>query len=291
MDSVSVGAASSASKTLDATSAEAAKVANNLLTRLLGPSADLVGAQWAEALRQKNLERLLRKTEKRAGATNNPGIANPRLASQVFEAAQFADDEVVAEYLSGVLASSRDTEGRNDSGVGWSALVNRMSSDQLKLHYLVYASTRSSLIDFGPENANALNEEELLLDLNAILANMRIETSDGINRFADALDGLMREGLIDDTYAYGPIDSITESRGKHGKYLHTPIKFGLHVGATIHGIRLFLWGMGLGRGSVDQYLDGAVVMEPAEVEGSLKLVEAGAYRKLWNNEDPNASAP
>lgn len=291
MDPSTVGAASVARAT-DATAAEAARVAGNLLTRLLGPSADVVGLQWANAVKQRNLARLLRKTEKRAEKEADPGIANPRLASKVFEGAQYADDEVVAEYFSGVLSSSRDHEGKNDAGVAWSALISRLSSDQLKLHYLIYASLRDALIDTNPERVNSLNGVDVLLSLDDLFNSGGFSTvQNGAHRFSDAVDGLMREGLIEaqSGYAYGPIDSVKTSSRSYGAFVDAPFERGVRVAISIHGIRLYLWGMGIGHGDANQYTNRSVIIEPSEESGALKRVRGGVYSKMWTDTDPKTA--
>lgn len=279
MDPITGIGAASAAKAVDATSAEAAKVAGNLLTRLLGPSADIVGAQWAEALKQKNLERLLRKTEKRAAGKDDPGIANPRLASQVFEGAQFADDEVVAEYYSGILASSRDHLGRNDSGVGWSSLINRLSSDQLRLHYLIYASVRPAVLDAAITDTNALHGRTVVLPFAAVwtLGGFGNLGEFGRSRIMDAIDGLMRENLIGGSYGYGDNDYVVQSASATGMYLDLPYDRCLKVDLTIHGIRLFLWGMGVGEGEIEQYWDPAVSIDLVDEESGLGPIEGAAF--------------
>jgi hypothetical protein len=65
---------------------------------------------------------------------------------RIFEHDSHADEDIVVEYVSGVLASSRTEEGRDDRGVGWSSPVARMSCDQLRLHYVLYSNARAVLL-------------------------------------------------------------------------------------------------------------------------------------------------
>ncbi len=280
----SVAAAGAVAKATDETAAEAGKVAGNLLMRLLGPSADVVGADWAEKLRQRNLATLLRKTDKRAEreGAEDPGHATPRLAASTFEIAQYSDDEIISEYLSGALASSRAPGGGDDSGMPWSATISRMSRHQLRLHYLIYASTRSSLIALEKERTNELHQTDVMLATADVIARMGLNTTTW-HRFTDAIDGLLREDLIDDTwgYAIGPLDHLAKQQRQYGAELTADFPSGIRVAISVHGIRLFLWGMGRGDGSIEQFIDPSVDLSPIEDQPDVARVRAGVYSNYW----------
>jgi hypothetical protein len=250
----------------------AAKETGSLLSRLFGPSADVMGQHWADQLREKNLSRLLKKTEHRAKKIEDlgedPGYANPRVASQVFESAQYADQGVVAEYLSGVLTSSRDAFGKDDAGVAWSNVVARLSSDQLRLHYVIYASIRPAILADPPERTSELHSREIVMPTNQLYIACGFSNMESFN---DAIDGLLREGLIGDTYRYGSHEYIwgTVSPDKEISFPHD------HAAAfhlSIHGIRLLLWGTGAGRLTSNAYIDPAVTLEPADANDLPQLV-------------------
>lgn len=249
---------------LDPAVDEGARVAGNLLQRLLGPSADVIGQDWAAAISRRNLQRLLKKTEARSKG-ENPGIVPPRVASQVFEAAQYADAELISEYLSGILASSRDGQGSNDAGVSWSSLVSRLSSDQVRLHYLFYASMREATIIAGVERASELHGKDALLPLQELVYKCDFGV-DVKNRLSDAIDGLMREDLISDSYGYGSIEQVEQLDHHPGKVLHAPFDRAMRFGMTIHGIRLCVWGLGQASLGTDAYSDGSVNMELVDAE-------------------------
>lgn len=238
---------------------ETAKATSNLLVRLFGPSADVIGANWADKLREKNLARLIGKTEKRAKlqqrARQDPGIANPRVASQAFASAEYSDSEVVAEYLSGVLASSRDATGRSDAGVAWSTLIARLSSDQLKLHYFIYASARQRAVQKSLSSPNELHNVGIVLDHDPFIGPADMTMA----QFGDAVDGLMREGLIGEGYRYGPATFLFERELlRPGFAVHYPHATGLRVRLTVHGVRLFVWGTGYGDKGIEAYADPSI---------------------------------
>tara|TARA_R110002020_G_scaffold39986_4_gene118267 strand:+ start:3121 stop:3609 length:489 start_codon:yes stop_codon:yes gene_type:complete len=130
-------AAAGAAKATDPIATEAAKAGTALWMKVLGPPAEAIGdhlrariESWSE---DALAARVLKKAAKKVDPTV-PGAVPPRVAADVFDKAQWAEDEFLAEYLSGVLASSRTRDGKDDSGVGWTALVGRLSADQLRMH-------------------------------------------------------------------------------------------------------------------------------------------------------------
>ncbi|SIS07737.1 hypothetical protein [Microbacterium sp. RURRCA19A] len=264
LDPIITGAVLKAGQFADKAGDSVAKEAGGILVRLFGPSADVMGTHWANQLREKNLNRLLRKTEKRAKKVEDtgedPGFANPRVASQVFESAQYADQEVVAEYLSGVLASSRDASGKDDAGVAWSNVVARLSSDQLRLHFAIYASIRPVILSDPPDRTSALHGLEIVMPTNPLADACGFSS---IERYDDAVDGLLREGLIDDGYRYGNRVYVWTEVGPTQE-ISFPHDHATTFHLSIHGIRLFLWGTGAGRLPTTSYVDPAVVLNPVD---------------------------
>ena len=268
MEPVLSGAALKAAEVGVKAASAAADETGSMLSRLFGPSADVIGQNWAERLRERNLARLLKKTE--AHDPSSEGFANPRVASQVFESAEYSDSEVVAEYLSGVLASSRDGSGTDDAGVAWSSVVARLSSDQLRLHYVIYASLRVAVISDPPARSNELHGKPVAMGLAELLSAAGFSTFEA---FADALDGLMREGLIDTGYRYGNVLFVFERELKKDDVVF-PFENAIRLSLSIHGLRLFLWGCGAGRFDSDVYVDPKRELNPAEPDTMPPLVGA-----------------
>ncbi len=281
VDPISAAAAGAVAHVVKGASDEGTKVTGGLISRLLGPSADVLGANWAEQLRERNMQRLLAKTEKRAtkkeDSGQDPGIANPRVAAQVFESAQYADGEVVAEYLSGVLASSRSATGEGDAGVAWSAVVSRLSSDQLAMHYVIYASARPLVISQGFKKPNDVHQFEVVLPMSEMLTSLGMVGPAGepkMERFSDALDGLMREGVLEVGYRYGGVAHTFESELASGRTMIAPLPFAIRINLSNHGMRLFVWGNGAGELGPIAYLNEAVELQAVEPEAAPKPLEA-----------------
>ena len=87
------------------------------LNKLTGPTADLLGehAKDAVVIVEQRVAQLYRVAIRKLGAkVTTPGAVSPRILKQAIEEAIYCDDELVTEYLGGILASSRVEGGRDD---------------------------------------------------------------------------------------------------------------------------------------------------------------------------------
>lgn len=251
-------------KSVDATGAEAARVAGNLFTRLLGPSADVLGEHWGAALanRLSNVHKVTEMADRRISA-DAPGAIPPRVASSVFEAAQYADDEFVAEYLSGVLASSRTPGGTDDRGVPWTALVARLSSDQLRMHYVLYSLFRRLVVNESIETMSEWNSKQIVVYYRELLPALGLELAEeSVLRMLDAVYALQREGLIGDELSHGSAEFL--SRVTKGSYKFHDDEDALIFQTSAHGVGLFLQAHGYGGEWITAIADPAHVFELVE---------------------------
>lgn len=219
--------------------------AQGVLTRLLGPTADVMGSQLVGWYRSKNVERVIRRAENKAKTKRNGSIP-PRVAQEVFEKAQWAENEFVAEYLSGVLASSRTRDGENDSGVAWTALVGRLSSDQLALHWIIYTSVQKKSRESEYETVWNLAKEQIVVELRFLLHALAWSPLDPQNatRLYEAAYGLLREGLIENlSHGEGSYlqNKVTYTRGRKYDANRAYVTFRL----TADGMGLLMQSLGL----------------------------------------------
>lgn len=296
MDPISTTAMGAAARTSDPAGAEAAKVAGNLLQRLLGPSADVMGAHWADGLRQHNLQKLLFKTEERARRTGNSGYTKPRLAAAAFDSVQYSEDEILAEYVSGVLASSRSASGGTDDGVPWTALIGRLSSTQLRLHYLLYSIARPVVSPLG--NAfYELEDHSVIVPLGDVLDALNPGGDPDEPDFSAAFLGLVREGLFSNNYRYGPREFFEKREnerfgsGQYGQVRkvateHLP-EYALLFETNTQGALLYIWGLGAGAESTDAYLDPGIdlaAIAPEDLPST--RITAVLRTACWREETP-----
>ena len=107
------------------------------LWKVLGPSAGEMGEalrRWTE-YRLKNVGRISEKAAKKAGANlESPGGVHPGVAHRILEEGSWVDDELMQEYLAGMLVASRSESESDDQGAYLSSIVTRMTANQVKVH-------------------------------------------------------------------------------------------------------------------------------------------------------------
>jgi len=119
-----------------------AYVSKDVVTKLLGPTAEYLGGELRDFVskRQEVAGRILKNAAtKAAGRLDRPGRVPPRVLKDVISHATFQDDEFAVEYIGGVLASSRTEVDRDDSAATYSAMLTRMSTYQIRAHYVFYS--------------------------------------------------------------------------------------------------------------------------------------------------------
>ncbi|MDQ0725698.1 hypothetical protein [Microbacterium sp. W4I20] len=225
---------------------ELSKSAGGLLNKWLGPVAEESAQNLVKRYRRR-VERIAQRGEKKTNL-ESPGAVPLRVAAAVFEKAQWSDDEFVAEYLSGVLASGRSNDGENDAGVSWAALVGRMSADQLRLHYVLYSGVRARVIADGLHTLWDWTTRHFVVDVEGLFDSLDwpLKEDAHLHRLYEAAYGLERE------------DCLTEMSHGDGDYLSRVVSytkgrafdaqrafFVFRVTAT--GIKLFLNGHGYGQ--------------------------------------------
>lgn len=218
------------------------------LNRLLGPAADEVATalQRFTEYKLRNVGRVVEVADsKTSQAMIETGTIPLRVASRIIEEGSHSDDEVVIEYLGGVLASSRTHKGRDDRGNTYAAMVASLSTYHLRLHYLCYSEFHRLFRgqSVNPYSARDFAGQSLLYyPLASYVEFMDFDEDERQNFPAillNSLYALHRESLIE-LGASGNTESL--------KHLapHAPGP-GVVWYPTIAGMELFLWGMGEGQ--------------------------------------------
>jgi hypothetical protein len=218
----------------------------DLVTKLLGPSAEYVG-QKALGLLQKadvNVNDIFRRAIRFLGPRlDAPGGVPPRVVQRILMEGAFCEDQLAAEYFGGVLASSRSEVPRDDRAATLVALLGRLSTYQIRAHFIVYRAMKASLTGDGISKGNSailIREESFLraLDLS--------ENEDAGSIVSHALHGLSREGLV----VQGDIESYFSAS-----------KDGLVFEPSAAGIELALWANGLGHVKLSRFFNPDVLLE------------------------------
>ena len=218
-----------------------------LAARVLGPTADYLGGgikNWTER-GTNNLAAVFGNAARKLGdRLDDPGGVPPRVLKGILEEGQFAEDELTAEYLGGVLASSRTSSARDDRGTSLIALVGRLSTYALRTHYLMYAAARPHLMgsaaNLGLQNTR--KAEKFFLPYDALVPGLDLsgnEVSDLPGILNHAVHTLIREGLIEDDFA---IAAAPRMREKYRKDLTAGVVYalspiGIELFCNAHGLR------------------------------------------------------
>ncbi|MDI9872602.1 hypothetical protein [Flectobacillus roseus] len=219
----------------------------NVVEKILGPTAEYIGGQlkeWTEK-KVKNTANIFKNAEKKLGnKINQDGKVPPKVLKGILEEGAWCEEELQVEYFGGVLASSRSGVSRDDRGAYFVALISRLSTYQLRTHYLIYQSIKKSF-DGQPMNIGDSKDRgkmELFIPFSTYIGAMDF-TQEEIENFQNIMThsiwGLNKEDLIDE-FQYGPLDYI-QKRYKDAK------ESGIILQPTNLGVELFMWAYGQGQ--------------------------------------------
>ncbi|KXF52285.1 hypothetical protein AXA44_47660 [Rhodococcus sp. SC4] len=167
------------------------------------------------------------------------------MAHTVLEAGSYCDDEVIVDYLGGVLAGGRTPGGRDDRAVTWSNLITQMSAFQIRAHYLLYTSWAAfaannpgvNLASGNPGLTLFVDESEFLARMAEVDSNVPPQSL-----MTHVLGGLGRLDLIDSAlWGFGD-DPATSTGIQQAQAL--PYARALWCRPSESGIELWGWGHG-----------------------------------------------
>lgn len=268
------------------------KDTQKLITRLLGPAADEFGAALARsvAYRTRNFGRIAEKANAKAISTGRGGIVHPRVAYSILEDGSLCDDELMAEYLGGVLAGSRSPNGRDDKAITWCRCISGMSWLQARAHFLLYREWAGRLhnrtdLKLGADRGTAMMHVELSEFASALITDTGTPVEDALHH---AIIGLVDLGLIEGIYAMGNQSSL-DAQYKPGL---SPFEQLLCVVPSVRGIELYGWAQGLPGLTVDSFLTMAnVFATDPPVPRLTKVAFPGLPKPAPSQEAPVPPAP
>ena len=246
----------------------------DILTKLLGPTADYVGGEIRGFVEKcnVNLDNVFVKAVRKLGERlDEKGTVSARVLRHVVDEGRFCEDEIVAEYYGGVLASSRSPSGRDDRGVALLSVIKSLSVYQVRFHCLVYALMRQHY--FG-QDLNLGDQHDCLkmrLFIPTPVYDKAMEFSSDENGGAimiHCLFGLKKQDLLHDMLSGDPDFLYPRFPSLKDK---GP---GMIVSPSILGAELYLWASGVSGASGAELLSASVpsIASPIEiVEGSFPL--------------------
>ena len=220
----------------------------DIIVKVLGPTADYIGTELKSFTenRIKNLKQIFSNAHKKLGnKINTNGSVSPKVLRGIINEGSYADDFLSIEYFSGVLASSRTSISRDDRGTYFNSLISRLSTYQLRMHYIFYHALKKKFngenINFGLENER--KKMRLLIPWFSFFKAMDF-TNEEVSQSATYVDhiinGLLREQLIDPWFQFGNkefLKKFSKDISEHGGLLLQPNRI---------GFELFFWAYGLG---------------------------------------------
>lgn len=235
----------------------AAWASKELAGKLLGPTFDYLGGeirQFAEKC-NVNLTNIFVRARRKAGERiDSEGGVSPRVLKNVIDEGAFCADNVAAEYIAGILASSRVPDATDDRGVAYLSVIRELSVHQLRAHYMIYWSLKRLLDgrELSPALGNHLKKMRLFLPGDFMDRNLGITETDEVLDL-HVLSGLHRHDLVGE-WGGGSAENVALwNAGVNGD--------GYFVTPTIFGVELFLWAHGLAQVHVGDFLRVEVIID------------------------------
>jgi hypothetical protein len=246
------------------------ELSKDMLGKMLGPTAEYLGEgmqQWTER-RMNNVRRVFSKAERKLGdGIERPGAIPPRVLKTVLEEGQFADDEVVAEYLGGVLASSRTESGRDDRAASMGHVIASLSTYALRTHYVFYAAARRH--EVGGDPARWRTGRGYLDPQVFISTQDYTRAMDFTGDEAESLMGIVTDTMLSLTRAdliHHWVVGSTEHLRANVANVHFPGQ-GVVLSLSQYGVALFCAAHGIRGDPFDAFVD----------EGTRFEIEGGPY--------------
>lgn len=218
-----------------------------ILEKILGPSADYIGDQIKEWTEKKisNTAKIFKNAEEKLGdKIKDSGRVPPKVLKGILEDGAWCEEDLQIEYFGGVLASSRTGISRDDRGAYFVSLISRLSTYQLRTHYLVYHSIKSQ---FNGQKMNVgFSDDREKMEIfmpyptyyNALDFSEE-EMPNSMFLMEHAVVGLFKERLIED-YTYGPTEHLK-------KRFEEAAEAGIIFEPSMLGVELFMWAYGFGQ--------------------------------------------
>lgn len=213
----------------------------DLMNKLLGPSADYIGGEIKHLVERcnVNLDRVFQLALRKLGPrADEPGSVSPRVLKHVMDEGRFCDDPLTAEYLGGVLASSKSEVSRDDRGLFYLDMIESLSSYQLRTHYLLYAAIVRAGKPLPQDLSYWFDDDTIAVAIPETEYRKEMGYSDQENHdhiSYHAFLGLEMKGLLEGGTRVVTPDSNSD--------FNVPFRF---FWPTRYGFELFLWGLGRG---------------------------------------------
>lgn len=231
--------------------------ATAVLYQLLSPSAKVFGERIGglSEVACDNIESVLRKVANKI-SDDSVGTIPLRVGKSILQEVPYSDNEITQEYFAGVLATSKTQDNIDDRGVYFNDLVSKLSSYQLRAHFIFYSLVNEKFLnsDLNVQVGKQANDMGIVMSSNEFLDTMNVSESMSETISGHIFSGLSKEDLITGA-AYGHSDKLNISKVskiKNNEELESHI---LKYTPTSLGAELFLWSIGRGDLPAYKFLD------------------------------------
>lgn len=247
-----------------------------VVEKILGPTSEYIGEQLKEWTVKKvtNTANIFKNAEKKLGEKiNNEGKVPPKVLKGILEDGAWCEEELQVEYFGGVLASSRSGISRDDRGAYFVSLISRLSTYQLRTHYLFYHLIKQQFNgeDINIHDGNNWPNLQMFISFDTFYNSMDFTKEEGTNWgniLSHAIWGLNKEELLTG-FSYGNEDHIKKkfTEAKTGGIIYQPTKM---------GVELFMWAYGHGQENTNDFFKSNLEFPN---EQNLKLGEGISTKK------------
>lgn len=253
-------------------------VGAKLINDVCGPSAKYLGKELESYTKVgvANLQRVFGKAEKRLEMHGKrDGIVPPRVLKNILQEGYFCEDELNAEYLGGILASSKGPTTRDDRAVTYSVLMSSLSSYQIRTHYLLYSCIlRSEQRPWNQTVTWMLRRFGITVAIEDEAYVRAMDFSEKEPRapiIEHVFTGLEKHGLSEKGLTVVPPNEHVKGQPD------PPFRY---FYPTLAGTELFLWGLGVGDRGFDAYTPD--LLKDDDLPASIMPLEIQLGRVSWD---------
>lgn len=214
------------------------------LNKLLGPTADYLGQGLKDFVQKRKeiVAQILQNAESKLGdRIDSPGEVPPKVLKAIIDDGSFSNDKLAVEYLGGILASSRTELGRDDRGARTAKIVDRLSTYQLRTHFLIYSTIREIFSNKGFNfNLHDRPKMQIYIPFSGYIEAMDFNKTEleQVNQITNHIFfGLHSEDLIEGMWQIGPKEDMV-------RLFAGASEDGVICAPSALGAELFLWAFG-----------------------------------------------
>jgi hypothetical protein len=225
---------------------ELGKNVGGLLARALGPLFDEWGKDRADRyMVKRNAARVAERAKARLEGLDEASLrpVPMRVAMRILDESEYCDDEdqIVVEYLGGILASARQVDRNADIANSYAALISRLAVDHLRAHFIIYRCLHEAFRDDDPQfrASQFWHTLPVYIPYSVFLDSFGGDAENEQQELDDiwsALHWLHREGLVE-----GFQDADRWLAENPEKPNNGP---GILVSRSVLGVEMYLWGLG-----------------------------------------------